>query len=216
VRVVPEVSMRERRARRNGSSTGGISRRDLFRRAGAVAAAGAVLGPAAAALAGGTDVRVQGPGEVDLVLDVNGAKRALRVEPRETLLDALRLPLDLTGSKRVCDRGACGACTVLLDGAPVNACTVLAVDAEGRSVSTVEGLAAGAGRALVEEFVAKDAMQCGFCTPGMLVACAAAVARHGPGLTKEQARVATTGNLCRCGTYPHVLEAVLAAAKRRA
>jgi aerobic-type carbon monoxide dehydrogenase small subunit (CoxS/CutS family) len=150
---------------------------------------------------------------VDVALTVNGESRTVRVEPRETLLDVLRLPLDATGAKRVCDRGSCGACTVLLDGRAVNACMILAVDAEGRKVRTVEGLASAEGKALVDAFVAKDAMQCGFCTPGMVVSCMAALREHGAGLTLEQARAATAGNLCRCGTYPHVLEAAVAAAR---
>jgi aerobic-type carbon monoxide dehydrogenase small subunit (CoxS/CutS family) len=193
----------------------GISRRQLFRRAGAVAATSAVLGPAATVFANPdvADVRTQGPGPVDLELTVNGETRKVKVEPRETLLDVLRLPLDATGAKRVCDRGPCGACTVLVDGKAVVACMMLAVDAEGRKVKTVEGLAAGEGKALLDAFVAKDALQCGFCTPGMVVSCMAALREHGPGLTLEHARAATVGNLCRCGTYPHVLEAAVAAAK---
>ena len=101
----------------------------------------------------------------------------------------------------------------MLDGRAVNACTVLAVDCEGGKVRTVEGIAAGEGKTLIEAFVAKDAMQCGYCTPGMVVSCAAALREHGASLTREQARAATAGNLCRCGTYPHVLDAALAAAK---
>jgi aerobic-type carbon monoxide dehydrogenase small subunit (CoxS/CutS family) len=203
------------RGRTPKGPTRGLSRRDLFRRAGAAAAAGAVLGRAAVALAAPelSDVRVQGPGPVDVRLTVNGEARTLRVEPRVTLLDALRLPLELTGSKRVCDRGSCGACTVLLDGKTVNSCMVLAVDAEGRKVRTVEGLAAAEGKSLLDAFAREDAMQCGFCTPGMVVSCAAALREHGTGLTADQARAATAGNLCRCGTYPHVLAAALRAAK---
>jgi len=203
------------RRKRESAHGGGITRRDLFRGAGAVAAAGAVLGPAAAAFAeeAGAGVKTQGPGPVALSLQVNGEARKVSCEPRETLLDVLRLPLDLTGPKRACDRGSCGACTVLLDGQPVNACMVLAVDAEGHKVTTVEGLAKGEGKAVVDAFVARDALQCGFCTPGMVTSCAAAVATHGVGLTIEQARAATAGNLCRCGTYPHVLQAALDAAK---
>jgi xanthine dehydrogenase YagT iron-sulfur-binding subunit len=199
----------------SGGEPRGISRRQLFRRAGAVAATSAVLGPAAGVFAAPdvADVRTQGPGPVEIELTVNGEARKVKIEPRETLLDVLRLPLDTTGAKRVCDRGSCGACTVLLDGKAVNACMILAVDVEGRKVKTVEGLAAGEGKGLVEAFVAKDALQCGFCTPGMVVSCMAAVREHGPGLTIEQARAATAGNLCRCGTYPHVLEAAVAAAK---
>jgi aerobic-type carbon monoxide dehydrogenase small subunit (CoxS/CutS family) len=206
-----------RPALRSGPADG-ITRRDLFKTAGLAAAATAVIGPAetfAKEPAAGGGVRTQGPGAVAITLTVNGAARPVTVEPRETLLDVLRLPLDLTGAKRVCDRGSCGACTVLLDGLPVNACMVLAVDAEGRAVTTVEGIASSDGKPLIDAFVREDAMQCGFCTPGMVVACHAAVQRHGKGLTAEQAREATSGNLCRCGTYPHVLQAALAAAKGR-
>jgi xanthine dehydrogenase YagT iron-sulfur-binding subunit len=200
---------------RDAPTTGGWTRRDLLRGAGVAAAAGAVGAPGRVASAEDApgEVRTQGPGAVRVDLKVNGKPVQLHVEPRHTLLDALRLPLDLTGAKAACDRGACGACTVLLDGLPVYACTVLAVDAEGREVVTAEGLAGGDARALVEAFVARDAMQCGYCTPGMLVSCHAAVAAHGTGLTAEQAREATAGNLCRCGTYPHVLEAALDAAR---
>lgn len=194
----------------------GLSRRALLRGTGLAVAAGTVLRPAVDALAEDAvdpGVRTQGPGAVEVTLKVNGAARKVSVEPRETLLDVLRLPLDTTGAKRVCDRGACGACTVHLDGKAVYACAILAVDAEGHEITTVEGLADGKGAALVDAFVRHDAMQCGFCTPGMVMACAAAIDAHGPGLTTAQARAATAGNLCRCGTYPHVLEAALAAAK---
>ena len=205
---------RRSRGSEGGRTAGqGLSRRDLFRSAGLAAATSAVLGPAAAVLAGegdAADLVVQGPRPVEITLKVNGAARKASVEPRETLLDVLRLPLDLTGAKRACDRGSCGSCTVLLDGKPVNACTVLAVDADGHEITTAEGLAS---HPLVRAFVREDAMQCGFCTPGMLVSCAAAVSAHGKDLTEAQARAATTGNLCRCGTYPHVLAAALAAAR---
>ena len=196
---------------------GGMSRRDLFRGAGVVAAASAVLGPAAAVLARESDgdVKTQGPGALDVTLKVNGQPRTVGIEPRETLLDVLRLPLDATGSKRACDRGSCGACTVLFDGRAVNACMILAVDAAGHDVTTIEGIAGGTGKALIDAFVREDAMQCGFCTPGMVMSCAAAIATHGPSMTSEQARAACAGNLCRCGTYPHVLTAALAAAKAR-
>ena len=204
--------------RPEGSASGGLSRRDLFKSAGAAAAAGAVLGSLRTAVADPevrADVRVQGPGAITLTLNVNGVERKVSVEPRETLLDTLRLPLDLTGAKRVCDRGNCGACTVHLDGKPVNACLVLAVDAEGHAIRTVEGVATKEGRALLDAFVREDAMQCGFCTPGMFMSCAAAVAEKGASLTEADARAACAGNLCRCGTYPHVLKAAVAAAKAK-
>jgi xanthine dehydrogenase YagT iron-sulfur-binding subunit len=202
--------------RRDGSRKprrDGITRRDLLRSAGAAAAAGGVLGAARGLALAEEGPPVQGPGPVEVSLTVDGQARKVSVEPRETLLDVLRLPLELTGAKRVCDRGSCGACTVLLDGRPVNSCLVLAVDAVGRKVATPEGLAREGRRSLVDAFVREDAMQCGFCTPGMFVSCVAALERHGPSLTAEQARQATAGNLCRCGTYPHVLKAALAAAK---
>lgn len=205
--------------RREESPPGGLSRRDLFKSAGAVAVAGSVLGSVRKALGApeaGTDgVRVQGPEAVPLTLTVNGAERKVTVEARETLLDTLRLPLDLTGAKRVCDRGSCGACTIHLDGKPVNACMMLAVDAEGHAITTVEGIATKDGKSLLEAFVREDAMQCGFCTPGMFMSCASAVAVKGSALTEADARAACAGNLCRCGTYPHVLKAALAAAKAR-
>ena len=195
----------------------GLTRRDLFKSAGIAAATGAVLRPIQQAFAGDAPdaIPTQGPGAVAITLTVNRAARKVSVEPRETLLDVLRLPLDLTGSKRVCDRGSCGACTVLMDGLPVNACTILAVDAEGHAITTIEGIASGDGKPLVAAFVQEDGMQCGFCTPGMVMSCHAAVAKHGKSLTAEHVRGATAGNLCRCGTYPHVVKAALAAVKGR-
>jgi aerobic-type carbon monoxide dehydrogenase small subunit (CoxS/CutS family) len=197
-----------------GAAGRGFSRRRLFQGAGAAAAAGALLGPGAA-LGKETGIRRQGPGAVTFTLRLNGTERKLTAEPRQTLLEALRLPpLGLTGAKPVCDRGQCGACTVWLDGIPVQSCSVLAVEAEGREVTTVEGLGSPETPAAIQRaFVAEDAQQCGFCTPGMVMSCAWAVKTHGPALTAEQVREATAGNLCRCGTYPHVVNAALRAAK---
>jgi aerobic-type carbon monoxide dehydrogenase small subunit (CoxS/CutS family) len=139
---------------------------------------------------------------------LNGEAAAVTVEPRVTLLDALRDRLDLTGTKRICDHGACGGCTVFLDGKPVNSCLVLAVDAEGRHVTTIEGLAKGEQLHPVQAaFVKHDAAMCGFCTPGMVMSCAALLAAV-PKPTDDQIRRAVAGNLCRCGTYPHVFAAV--------
>ncbi len=194
----------------------GITRRALFQGAGAAAAARALLGATPAGAEEGpaaTPWRTQGPGAVDVALRVNGAERTLRVEPRVTLLEALRLDLDLTGAKPVCDRSQCGACTVWLDGRTVHACSVLAVEAEGREVTTVEGLGQpGRLHPVQRAFVEEDALQCGFCTPGLVMSVAWAVAQHGPGLSEAQVRRACAGNLCRCGTYPHVLKAALKAA----
>jgi aerobic-type carbon monoxide dehydrogenase small subunit (CoxS/CutS family) len=194
----------------------GVTRRGLLKGAGLAAASGALLRTteAIAKEAEAGAVRVQGPGAEKVALKVNGQAKELSAEPRETLLEALRLQLDLTGAKPVCDRGACGACTVWLDGEPVYACTLLALECEGREITTVEGLGTPAALHPVQAaFVAEDGMQCGFCTPGMVMSCAYAVKAHGKGLTEAQARAATAGNLCRCGTYPHVLNAALRAAK---
>ena len=160
-----------------------------------------------------TGLPALGPGPVDITLSVNGVDRALAVEPRVTLLAALRDRLDLTGSKEVCDRGACGACTVHLDGAPVVACMMLAVDAHGSKVRTIEGLERdGRLHPVQEAFIAHDALQCGFCTPGMIMSCVALVERVKQP-TEEQIRAAVAGNLCRCGTYPHVFQACREAAR---
>ncbi len=144
---------------------------------------------------------------VDFQLD--GEPKKLEVETRATLLDLLRLDLGLTGAKRVCDRGACGACMVLVDGLPHNSCMMLAADVDGSKVETVASLGEGeALGALQKAFIARDASQCGFCTPGMLVSCTALL-RRGEKLDRAQVQRGIAGNLCRCGTYPHVIEAVL-------
>ncbi len=199
----------------SNSKRKGVTRRALFKGAGLAAASGAVLGPLEAlAKEGDEGVRTQGPGAVDVELRVNGTEQKVSVEPRETLLQALRLPLDLTGAKPACDRAQCGACTVIMDGKTVYACTVLAVEAEGHEVTTVEGLGTPQNMdATQKAFVKHDALQCGFCTPGMVVSCAYAVKTYGKQCTAEQVKEATAGNLCRCGTYPHVLSAALEAAR---
>lgn len=144
---------------------------------------------------------------------VNEVAHTLRVEPRSTLAEVLRGPLGLSGTKIACDRGSCSACTVWLDGDPVCSCMLLAVEAAGRRVTTIEGLAGGNALHPVQEaFIAHDAMQCGFCTPGMAMSCAALLARH-PNPSADDVNAAIAGHLCRCGTYPHVVEATLAAAK---
>lgn len=162
----------------------------------------------------GAGTGVVGPGPVAVAVSVNGSPRRLEVEPRTTLAEALRDALGLTGTKIACDRGACGACTVWLDGKPVCACTLLAIDAEGREVTTIEGLAEGEALHPVQAaFIEHDALQCGFCTPGMVMSCAALLARD-PRPDADAVREAIAGHYCRCGTYPHVIAATLAAAGR--
>ncbi len=191
----------------------GVTRRGFLKGAGVAVSVPVLLGDgfleAAAA-----DARIAGPGPVPVTLKINGESRKLDVEPRVTLLDALRNRLDLTGAKKVCDRATCGACTVLLDGKAVYSCTVLAIEAEGRDIQTIEGLApAGALHPISAAFVAHDAQQCGFCTPGLVMAAKAFLDRH-PHPTYEQVTAGLGGNLCRCGTYMGVREAVLDAAGR--
>ena len=154
-------------------------------------------------------------GTVPLTLDVNNQKRAVSVEPRTTLLNALRnhVQPNVTGPKLVCDMGTCGACTVLLDGKPVYACLVLAVDSVGKKITTVEGLGSpDAMNPVQTAFVAKDALMCGFCTPGFVTTISAYLKKN-PNPTLAEVREACKGNFCRCGTYPRVFEAALAAAK---
>ena len=137
----------------------------------------------------------------------------MNVEPRVTLLDAMRNRLDLTGSKKVCDRGTCGACTVLIDDEPAYSCSMLAVEAEGRRITTIEGLGTPEQLSAVQEaFVENDAQQCGFCTPGFVVACTATLNKN-PDASLEEAQNGCGGNLCRCGTYQGMNQALLDAAK---
>jgi xanthine dehydrogenase YagT iron-sulfur-binding subunit len=195
----------------------GPSRRDFLRGSGVAAAATAlareVAAPAAEEKA--AEVAALGPGPVPLSLDVNGTEMKVRVEPRVTLLDALRNYLDVTGCKRVCDRGSCGACTVLLDGKPIYACSMLAVEAQGHKIKTAEALADG-GRldAVPAAFVQADAQQCGFCTPGFVVALRAALDKN-PKATPAEIEEALSGNICRCGTYAQMRQAIAALCQGR-
>jgi xanthine dehydrogenase YagT iron-sulfur-binding subunit len=192
-------------------TTTAVSRRTFLKTAGVGAAATTMVGAGAKSQA----AQVLGPDAETLSLRVNGALQQVTVEPRVTLLGALRNHLDLTGAKQVCDRGACGACTVLQDGKPVNSCMLLAADAEGHEITTVEGLGAPERLSpLQAAFVEKDALQCGFCTPGFVVSGTALLAST-PHPTLEQIKAGLAGNLCRCGTYGRVFEAVQAAAQAR-
>ena len=163
-----------------------------------------------------------GPGAVPVTLQVNGQTVKLSVEPRVTLLDALRNHLhadraehvDLTGSKRVCDRGSCGACTMIVGGRTVYACTVLAIEAQGLPIRTVEGLERdGKPHPVQEEFVHHDGLMCGFCTPGFVVS-SVALLEAKPNPTVNEIKQALDGNICRCGTQCRVVEAVEAAARK--
>jgi xanthine dehydrogenase YagT iron-sulfur-binding subunit len=186
---------------------GGFTRRDLVR--------GSLVGAIAAGVgtkAGPAEPGPIGPGAAPLELTVNGKVHRMSVEPRVTLVEALRDRIGLTGTKVVCGRGACGACTVLVDGRTVCSCLMLAHEATGKSIATIEGLAAG-GRLtpLQEAFIAADALQCGFCTSGMILSCQALLERE-PKPSRQAIREAVAGNLCRCGTYNHVFDAVERAA----
>ena len=189
-----------------------FTRRGFVKGAGVLGGAAALLGDAQAASAGAGQAKKLGPGAVPIELTVNGERHRLSVEPRTTLATALRDELGLTGTKIGCDRGACGACTVMLGKQSVPSCTVFALDAVGQPVTTIEGLAQGEQLAPIQAaFVAHDALQCGFCTPGMVMSCHALLQRiSNP--SEDDVRQAVSGNLCRCGTYPKVFEATLAAA----
>src|SRR5262249_1209477 len=152
---------------------------------------------------------VLGPGTVPVTLQVNGKPLKLQLEPRVTLLEALRNHSNLTGSKEVCDRGTCGACTVLFDDTPVYSCSVLAIEAQERKITTIEGLAKnGKLTAVQQAFIDQDGLMCGYCTPGFVMS-VTALLRKNPKPTAEQIKHACSGNLCRCGTYPRVLQAAL-------
>lgn len=149
-----------------------------------------------------------------MTLTVNGALHEVAVHPNRTLLDLLREDLNLTGTKQGCGEGDCGACVVLLDGTPVNSCLVLALEAEGRAVTTIEGVAAGnALHPLQQAFLDVGAVQCGYCTPGMVLVAKSLLDRH-PSPTAAEVRGAISGNLCRCTGYQKIVEGVLVAAER--
>jgi len=191
----------------------GLSRRNFLKGAGMAASTGLLAAPKAGAATPEPSSEVMGPGAVPITLQINGKSHSLKVEPRVTLLDALRNELNLTGAKKVCDRGVCGACTVIMDGRPVYACNVLAIEAQGHKIETIEGIGTpGELHPVMAAFVNHDAQQCGFCTPGFVVACKAFLDKH-PDPTREDVEHGLGGNLCRCGTYAGVREAVLEAAK---
>ena len=200
--------------RSNDQPRAGVTRRDFIKGVGSGAIGTAVIGP----LLGQTVPTRKGQVPVyarkTITLTVNGKKTTLEVAANETLLDVLREKLDLTGTKRVCDRGECGGCTVHLDGEPVYACMVLAIRADGRAVKTVEGLAEGDKLHPVQEaFIHEDGYQCGFCTSGFLMTTSAFLEKK-PAPSLDEIKQALSGNLCRCGNYAKIYGAVDAAARK--
>ena len=199
------------------STKSAISRRGFLKGAGLTAAGTALIDGVSAlshesSPAANPGVAEFGPGPAPVRLRVNGKEHSVEIEPRTTLADALRINLGMTGTKVICDRGACSGCTVWLDKLPVNSCMTLAIDAIGHEVTTIEGLAAdGETHPLLSAFVKHDALQCGFCTPGMVMSCASLLDKtQHP--TEQDVRHAISGNLCRCGTYPRIFAATLEAA----
>ena len=199
------------RASDGSDESRGFSRRDFLKSAGVGGLATAVTAAGTAEAEAQTGPRVVGPGDVPVTLTVNGKRLDLRIEPRVTLLDAIRNRADLTGNKRVCDRGSCGACTMIVDGRTVYSCSTLAIDVVGKQIRTVDGLSAGNTLHPVQQaFCDVDALMCGFCTPGFVVAATALVERY-PNPTPEQARKGLDGNICRCGTFVRIMEAAVKA-----
>lgn len=201
---------------RNGP---GLSRRQFLRGSSAAAAAltatplPTIIGPAAAQDKP-ADVVGLGPKSVPLQLTVDGVKMTTTIEPRVTLLDALRDHLDVTGCKRVCDRGTCGACTVMVDGKPIYSCSTLALEARGKDIKTAASLNVdGKLDAVPAAFVQYDAQQCGFCTPGFVVAMKA-VFQKNPKATPAEVEAGLAGNICRCGTYEQMRHAIEALCKK--
>jgi xanthine dehydrogenase YagT iron-sulfur-binding subunit len=194
----------------NGSD---LSRRNFLKVSGIGLSLPLVVGPRVIRAAG-ADVKVYGPSRVPVQLMINGKTQSVDVEPRVTLLEALRDQLDITGAKRVCDRATCGACTMIVDGKPVYSCTMLAIEGQGKKITTVEGLMQGETLHPIQQaFIDNDAQQCGFCTPGFVVACKAFLDKN-PNPSPEQIESGLGGNLCRCGTYVGVRAAVAQAAKK--
>jgi xanthine dehydrogenase YagT iron-sulfur-binding subunit len=203
--------MADRKSPNPPDGTSGVTRRGLIK---------GIASAVTAASAGATALLVETRQELEAAnvsglmavsLTLNGTARTGGFEPRTTLAEALRDTWGLTGTKVGCDRGACGSCTVLLDGVPVNSCLTLVHDADGKKVTTIEGLGSPEAMSpLQKAFVEADALQCGFCTPGMIVSCSALLAKN-PKPTEHDVRDAVSGNLCRCGTYLGVFAACHAA-----
>lgn len=199
----------------DNSEHSGVSRRDFLKISGISVAVPLVAGPKTV-MAAGQEVPVHGPGKVPMEFTINGKSLKASLEPRVTLLDALRDQFELTGAKRVCDRAECGACTVLMDGKTVYACSVLAIEAQHKPITTIESLMQQGNLHPVQQaFIENDASQCGFCTPGFVVSCKALLDQH-PNPTPEDIRRSLSGNLCRCGTYEGIRKAIAQVAQKGA
>ncbi|MGQ0626833.1 MAG: (2Fe-2S)-binding protein [Phycisphaerales bacterium] len=191
----------------------GVSRRSFIKTVGLSAAGASVSTAAQAIAAGGSSAgpTVLGPDAVEVTLKVNGKPLKASIDPATTLLEALRQHHNMTGTKEVCDRAACGACSVIMDGKLVTSCMILALDAAGSEITTVEGLGSADELDPVQRgFVQHDAMQCGFCTPGFVMACRA-VLNENPKPTLDQIKAGCAGNICRCGCYTNIFNACLEA-----
>lgn len=200
---------------RDNAESSRVSRRDFLKISGISVAVPLVAGPKVV-MAAGEEVPVHGPGKVAMEFSINGRNYKANLEPRVTLLDALRDQFELTGAKRVCDRGECGACTVLVDKKPIYACSILAIEAQHKAITTVESLMReGELHPVQQAFVENDASQCGFCTPGFIVSCKAFLDKH-PHPTPQEIRHGLAGNLCRCGTYEGIRKAIAQVAQKGA
>lgn len=190
-----------------------VSRRDFLRGFGATAVSAVALQSNALAkeLQQVNAENPLGPGATPISLSINGEKKSFSVEPRTTLVEVLRDHAGYTGPKEVCERATCGACTVLLDGVPVYACMMLAIEVQGREITTVEGISRDGLTPLQKAIVECDGLQCGYCTPGFVMSLTALM-RKNPHPTKAEVRKACSGHLCRCGSYPRVFAAALKAA----
>ena len=183
-----------------------LNRRNFLRTTGVVGLAETIAAPTE--LAAQSALAAVGPGDVPVRLNVNGRQIDLMIEPRVTLLDALRTRANLTGNKRGCDRGACGACTMIVDGRSVYSCSTLAIEVQGKQIRSVDGLArADQLHPVQQAFCDKDALMCGFCTPGFIMASVALLEKN-PNPTPEQIKKGLDGNICRCGTFSRIFEAV--------
>ena len=197
------------------SDHSGVSRRDFLKISSISVAVPLVTRPKMV-IAAGQEVPVHGPGKIPMEFSINGKSYKAELEPRVTLLDALRDQFELTGAKRVCDRAECGACTVLVNNKPIYACSMLAIEAQHKPITTVESLMTeGKLHPVQQAFVENDASQCGFCTPGFVVSCKALLDAH-PNPTPEDIRRGLSGNLCRCGTYAGIREAIAQVARKGA